>query len=330
MMTAVRLESPGGPLVIRSVPVPLPGPGEVLVKIAAAPVNPSDLARIKKVSSEEDALNFSPGIEGSGTVVAAGTGILPKLWMKKRVACSSASSASGTWAEFMVTSASMCFPISKKIPEEQVAMTLVNPLTALAFFDIILKYKHKAIINTAAASALGRIIELLGNIHHVPVINIVHNQNQLDGLRASGSGYVLNSSDILFLNSLNELANKLNATLLLDAVGGNQLYDMIDAMPYASSVVLYGNLSGDAQIAFNPATLIAKNIKISGFYLANAAKENSLVKNILNVRQVNQLFKSGLRINIRNKFPLNKVQEAIDYYRTDMSAGKVLLIPIVK
>src|SRR5450631_3213341 len=115
MMQAVRLESPGGLLTIGTVQVPQPKDGEVLVKIVSAPVNPSDLMRIKSIVSKEELISFIPGIEGSGTVVSAGKGLLPKLWLGKRVACSSLNPASGTWAEYMVTPASFCFPIPKSI-----------------------------------------------------------------------------------------------------------------------------------------------------------------------------------------------------------------------
>jgi NADPH2:quinone reductase len=134
-MKAVFVERPGGPLVIKELDIPQPGPGEVLIKIAAAPVNPSDIIRIKNAHSEHDLGSFIPGLEGSGTVVSAGKGVLPRLWLGKRVSCSSQSPAGGTWAEYMVTSATKCFPLSNKVTDEQGSMSIVNPLTALAFFE---------------------------------------------------------------------------------------------------------------------------------------------------------------------------------------------------
>ena len=106
-MKAVKLDKPGGSLLVRTIAVPQLKYGEVLVKIAASPINPSDLQRIRSISQEQDISAFTPGIEGSGTVVAAGKGLLPKLWLGKRVACSSVYLSSGTWAEYMVTSASV-------------------------------------------------------------------------------------------------------------------------------------------------------------------------------------------------------------------------------
>lgn len=85
-MQAVFLEKPGGRLVVNEVKIPDPEPNEVLIKMSAAPVNPSDLSGIKNAHIEYDLATFIPGLEGSGTVVAAGKGILPHLWLGKRVA----------------------------------------------------------------------------------------------------------------------------------------------------------------------------------------------------------------------------------------------------
>ena len=85
-MAAVRQYQPGGALAMEQVEVPRPGPGEVLVKMGASPVNPSDLALIAGGYLERS-YPFTPGLEGSGTVVLAGKGIIPRIRLGKRVAC---------------------------------------------------------------------------------------------------------------------------------------------------------------------------------------------------------------------------------------------------
>ena len=326
MMKAVFLEKPGGHLVMKEVNIPVPGPGEVLIKMKAAPVNPSDLARIRNTAAGHDLATFIPGIEGSGTVVVAGKGILPRLWLGKRVACSSEYPSSGTWAEYMVTKAGNCFPLSEKINDEQGSMSLVNPLTALAFFEIIKENNHKAIINNAAASALGRMVEMLGKKQKIPVINIVRNQHQTELLKNSGSQYILDSSSFSFIEDLGKLSHDLKATILFDSVCSRQLDNIIDALPSGSSVIIYGNLSGEEHIMINPRCLIDNDIKISGFYLGRRAKKNGLLKNMMNLREVGRLMSSDMKIKIRGRFPLDRAQEAVDTYLGNMSAGKVLLV----
>jgi NADPH:quinone reductase len=326
-MRALFLEKPGGPLIVKELEIPVPSKGEVLVKIAAAPVNPSDIVRIKNAHSEYDLETFIPGLEGSGTVVTAGRGILPGLWLGKRVTCSSGHGKGGTWAEYMVTPAANCFPLSEKVSDEQGSMSLVNPLTAIAFFDIVKREGHKAIINNAAASALGRMIELLGVRKGIPVLNIVRKQEQAEALKMLGSKHVLVSSDPLFREQFEALSADLKATILFDSVCGPQFSDLISALPYGSKVVVYGNLSGEDYPVFDPRVLLGKNLKIEGFFLANQAKENGIISNILNLRKVSKLMQTGMTIKINRTFPLSEGQLAVDTYLENMSAGKVLLVP---
>jgi NADPH:quinone reductase len=325
-MKAVFLEKPYGPLIVKEVNIPEPGPNDVLIKISAAPINPSDLARLKD-ADEESITTLIPGIEGSGTVVAAGKGILPRLWMGKRVACSSVYDTSGTWAEYMVTKAGSCFPLSRDVNDEQGSMSLVNPLTALAFFEIVKQNGHKALINNAAGSALGRMVELLGRKHRISVINLVRSGKQVETLKAQGSKYVLDTSEQSFTDNLRALSEELRATVLFDSVCSSQLQQIIDILPRNSSVIIYGNLSGEENIKVNPRSLIGNNIRISGFYLANQAKANGLFKNMLNIRKVSHLMSTGMKINIQNRFPLDGAQKAVETYLNNMSGGKVLLVP---
>ena len=326
MMLAVFLTEEGEQLATRRVPVPRPGPGEVLVKIAATPINPSDLARIRNVTEPSERLAFIPGIEGSGTVVDRGPGLLPRLWLGKRVACSSSHGTSGAWAEYMITKAMSCVPLPVGISDEQGAMMLVNPLTAVAFFDIARRKRHKAIINTAAASSLGSIIELLGKKHHITVVHIVRNKKQRDLLVNRGAEYVLDSSDIDFTDDLYSLSHELQASLVLDAIGGGLTRQIMLAVPYGSSVLIYGNLSGE-QPEIDYKSIILDNKKVSGFYLGNWLKERGMLTTVRSILQVRQLLQSEIAVPVQERFPLDKAQQAVDTYLGNMTAGKVLLIP---
>jgi NADPH:quinone reductase-like Zn-dependent oxidoreductase len=211
MMQSVLIEPNGAPITVRSIPVPRPGPGQVLIRMAAAPINPSDLGFLRGPYGFQKPLPVVPGLEGSGTVAAAGSGILPHLLVGRRVACSARSG--GTWAEYLTTPATFCFPLPKKLPLDQGAMLIVNPMTALAFFEIAKRDKHAAIVNNAAASALGRMILRLGHLYNIPIINIVRRQDQVELMRSLGGKYALNSSNPDFHAQLHKLSSRLKATL---------------------------------------------------------------------------------------------------------------------
>ena len=325
-MQAVHLDKPGGQLVVATVPVPQPKEGEVLVKMAASPINPSDLQKIRSISSDKDLSAFIPGIEGSGTVVSSGKGLLPRLWLGKRVSCSSVYLSSGTWAEYMVTSASYCFPIPKAVSDEQGSMLLVNPMTAVAFFDIIHHEKHKAIVNSAAAGALGSMIIFLGNKYQIPVINVVRDERQAKVLLADGAKYVLKLSDETFADQLQVLTHELKATLALDPITGSHTQQLLEALPYGGTVLIYGNLSaGEQSPSLRP--LLLENKKLHGFYLANWMKDNGILKTIRNLSRVKKLLKGDIKITVQKRYSLDKAQLAMDTYLSNMTGGKVLLVP---
>jgi NADPH:quinone reductase-like Zn-dependent oxidoreductase len=322
-MTAVFVNPENGQLFTKKVNVPVPQKGEVLIKMLAAPINPSDLAKMREITTEE-AQDFIPGIEGCGVVIAAGKGLLPGLFKGKRVACSARYRNSGTWAEYMVTRAGSCFPAGKSISDEQASMTLVNPMTALAFLDYARKNKHKAIVNTAANSALGKMIVPLFEKHHIKVLNIVRNIEGLNELKKQKFSYILNSSETDFSLKLEKWCDEMNAGLFLDAVGGEMINRVLDYLPANSTVLLYGNLSQE-KIGFLPTQLLRENKKIIGFFLGHWIEEQGMMKTIKHLLKVNSLLKKGLETPIHAVFSLDDIQQAVKLYEKNMSRGKVLL-----
>jgi len=323
-MTAVGLDESGIRLVTRSVPVPTPARGEVLVRMSASPINPSDLARIRHLPQQER-IKFIGGIEGCGTVVDRGKGLLPSIWMGRRVACSSTHTSSGTWAGYMVTSGMACIPLPDEISDEQGAMLLVNPLTAVAFLKIARAGNHKAIINTAAAGALGRMIGLLAKKHGKPVIQIVRNIRQKASLLSGGAEYVLDSSSVTFKDDLCALSLKLNASLAFDAVGGEMTQHLLTSLPYGGHVIVYGNLSGEQPLADHRSLVTGKK-DMSGFYLVNWLREHGMINTLSCIIEARRMLSKEITIPVQAKFPLENAQQAVDTYMANMTAGKVLLI----
>lgn len=309
----------------RKVPVPLLSKGDVLVKISSAPVNPSDLNRIKHLSSA-DKKQFIAGIEGSGTVVAHGKGLMPRLLMGRRVACSASNIASGTWAEYLVTNAMACIPLPSAISDEQGSMLIVNPLTAVAFMRIAKAGHHRAIINTAASSSLGRMIELLALKHHIGLIQVVKSEKHRESLISKGAQYVINSSDDNFYSDIQSAATKLYASLAFDAVGGEMTLKLLLAMPSGSTVIVYGNLSAE-QPLIDHKSLVSDNKMVKGFYLVNWLKENGIINTLLSIKEARKMLKGNLSVPVQGRFKLDNAQLAIDTYLANMTAGKVLLVP---
>ena len=306
---------------VRRIPVPRPGPGQVLIRVAAAPINPSDLGFARGSYGSQNVTYLIPGFEGSGTVVAAGPGLLPRLLLGRRVVCSTPSG--GTWAEYLVVPARNCFPLRRSLSLEEGSMLIVNPLTAVAFFEIAKERKHPAIINNAAAGALGQMILRMGQAQNVPVIHIVRREEQVEFLRSMGAKHVLNSSETDFDSMLDRLAHQLNATLILDPVGGEQTCRLLAAAPKGSTAIVYGSLRGskeDQQSSGNPTK------QIEGFFMPNWLGTKNILQVLGYLNQVQRLAKDELGTNIQQRFPLAKIQDALALYQANPSAGKVLLM----
>jgi len=205
-------------------------------------------------------------------------------------------------------------------------MMLVNPMSALAFFDIVKSEKHAAIVNTAAASALGRMIVRLGRRYQVPVINVVRRREQADLLRSLGAEFVLQSTDANFGGDFHALARRLNATLILDAVGGELARHLLETAPARSTLLLYANLSGE-EINFDPHGLWSEDKRIAGFFLGNWAAKRGIFQTLRDIRRVQQLGATDLQSTIQRRLPLSAAQQAVELYQNNMTAGKVLLVP---
>ena len=322
-MSALRQYEPGGVLNIEQTKVPQPGPGEVLVKMDASPVNPSDLALLAGGYLERS-YPFTPGLEGSGTVVAAGSGLFPRLRLGKRVACSPRHGGDGTWADFMLTSAMNVAPLPSNVSCEHGSMMLVNPMTAMAFIQLVREGKHRAMVNNAAASSLGKMLVRLTKSRGIPLINIVRNDEQHDTLKKLGAIHVLNSSSESFAEELKALAEELGATLILDAVAGSQSSILLNAAPRDSTLMVYARLSGDPMLA-DPGALIIEKKKIIGFQLGNWLNTKGLFFKIRFISKVKRALNDELSSHINRTYPLEHAEEAIAYYRDHMSDGKIIL-----
>jgi len=327
-MTAVLLDSYTGveTLRVEERPVPKPGPNEVLVKVAASPINPSDLAFMEGSYGFKKKTPTVPGFEGSGTVVAVGSGVMGRYLNEKRVACISHSRKDGVWAEYMVTSASLALPLDKSVSLEQGAMSAVNPLTAMAFLEIAKKGNHKTIVQTAAASALGQMVIRLCHREGIEVINIVRRKTQAEYLKNQGAKIVLDSSESNFDLELRNACKEHQAHLAFDAVAGPLTLQVLGAMPPHSKVTVYGGLSFEPALA-DPGQLIFQNKSIDGFWLTSWLGKLNFIQNLILWQRAQKLMATDLKSEIRDRYPLYEVQKAVKEYQKEMTGGKCLLTP---
>lgn len=305
--------------------VPEPKPGQVLVKVAAAAVNPSDLMFVRGLYGFTKSLPTVPGFEASGRVVA-GNGSYARLLVGRRVACGVQRSGDGTWAEYVATDALACLPLLPRVSLEQGATLLVNPLTAWALLERAKREGHRAVVQTAAASAVGQMIVRLARRERLPAIHVVRRAEQVDQLRALGAEIILNSSDADFEGALRRHSHALQATVAFDAVAGDLPGRLLTAMPRESKVVVYGALSEQAT-RVSPQDLIFRRGQLEGFWLSDylaGLRAPGLLRRAVRVQRA---LATDLQVKVRARVPLEGAVEAIERYQARMSEGKVLLVP---
>lgn len=328
-MIAVVLDSYSGVEALRfeQRPVPKPGKDEVLVKVAASPINPSDLAYIAGQYGFKNPPPIIPGGEGSGTVVAVGPGMMGRYFLGKRVACLSQGTGSGSWAEYVVVSAKGgALPLNQSVSLEQGAMSFVNPLTAYAFLEITKKGGHKAIVLTAAASVLGQMVNRLGRREGIQIINVVRREAQVELLKQQGATVVLNSNEAGFDQKLHDVCHQTDAHLAFDAVAGTMTCKLLDALPQNSRVIVYSCLSRQG-MQVGADHLVFQGKAVEGFWLGPWISRKNIIQILLMWRRAQKLMAKELKSEIRDQYPFQDAKKAVQEYQNQMTGGKILLRP---
>jgi NADPH:quinone reductase-like Zn-dependent oxidoreductase len=309
-------------------PVPTPRRGQVLVRIEAAPCNPSDLLLLQGQYGTLKTLPTVPGWEGAGAVVASGGGLFSRWLVGKRVACALPHDRDGTWAQYFVADAKDCIPLKAALPIEQAATFIVNPLTAVALLETARNAGHQAAVHTVAASQLGRMILTIAADMNYPMIHIARRDEQIEMLKSRGAEYVLNSSHENFADELKTLSQKLNTTAAFEAVAGEMTGTVLNAMPPKSTVYLYGALSEKPCSNIDPIAVVFHQKTLTGFYLGNWIRDRGFLGLLRAVSRVQRLLiERRIETTVQRRLALDEVVDGLLHYVDHMTDGKVLIVP---
>ena len=238
-------------LSLTSVPTPVPAANEVVVRVEAAPLNPSDLgllfagadmtkasqrgtkdqplvaarvpeAALKSMAARFD-LSMPVGNEGAGIVVEAGSSEAAQGLLGKTVAAL----GGAMYSQYRCVPVEQCLPLPAGATPAEGASSFVNPLTALGMVETMRGEGHKALVHTAAASNLGQMLNRICLNDGIPLVNIVRHQVQVDLLRAMGAAHVCNLNSPTFMQDLIEALSATGATIAFDAIGGGKLAGQI-------------------------------------------------------------------------------------------------------
>lgn len=303
---------------------PEPPAGQVRVRMLASPVNPSDLMMIRGQYGILPELPATPGFEGVGIVESSGGGLLGKFLIGKRVAV--LNSTNGNWQEQTVVPAKQAVPLGKELTVEQAAMFFVNPATAYVMTRQVLKVPRGAwLLQTAAGSALGRMVIRLGRQFGFRTLNVVRRHEQIAELKALGADAVLDAGPDELPAAVAELTGGAGIRYAIDPVGGPIGSAVVRSLAQGGRMLVYGTLSNEP-LSFSPRDLMTPDASISGFWLANHMNSLNLIGKIKLVKTVGKLLRDGvLTASVEETFPLAEVQAAVQAAEQPGRSGKILL-----
>ncbi|MCS7015009.1 MAG: zinc-dependent alcohol dehydrogenase family protein [Gemmatales bacterium] len=320
-----RFGEPSEVLQLRELPPPRPGPGQVRVRMIASPINPSDLLLIRGAYGQRTQPPAVPGFEGVGVVEESGGGFLGWRVLGKRVAV--LNSHGGNWQEQVVIPARQAVPVPDDLPEEQVASFFVNPATALVMITRVLQVpRGEWLLQTAANSALGKMIIRLGHALGFHTINVVRRPEARDELRSLRPDAVIlwKEGDDLS-QQLRDQLPQVNLRYAVDAVGGLLGSQIISCLGFGGRLVVYGTLSGQP-LQFSPRELMVNSRRIEGFWLAEWTRNQGPLSMLRLFRQIARWMRRGVLVTeVAAQYPLERFQEAIQRAQTSGRSGKVLL-----
>ena len=230
-------------LSIKTAEIPTPGADEVLIKVEAAPINPSDLGLLLSFAADISSISTSGsgdettttmkihpalmnamkprldqsmqvGNEGAGVVVDAGENA------KELIGKTVGLAGGAMYSQYRCVPAASCLVMDEGTLPSEAASSFVNPLTALSFVETMKMENHTALVHTAAASNLGQMLVKICKGDDIPLVNIVRKSEHVELLKDLGAEYVCNTSDESFMDDLVAALVATGATLGFDATGG--------------------------------------------------------------------------------------------------------------
>jgi NADPH:quinone reductase-like Zn-dependent oxidoreductase len=304
------------------VPAPEPARGEVLVRMLASPINPSDLMYDGGKYGLTPKLPATPGFEGVGVVERSGGGLLGRFRTGKRVAV--INDRVGNWAEYTVTKARQVVPVPDDLSDEQAATFFVNPATAVVMTRDVLAVPRGAwLLQSAAGGELGKMVIRLGRKYGFRTLNVVRRREQAEELKQLGADAIIVESDGPIPEQVAKAAGEVRYAI--DPVGGATGTGVIAALAAGGRCLLYGSLS-DEPVSFHPRHAIGTGVRVEGFWLASWARRQGVLTMLKLFRRVRSLMREGvLQTHVAATYPLEDVRKAVEHAAAPGKGGKVLL-----
>lgn len=289
----IRYDSFDDVLELGEVPLPELESHQVLVQVALASINPSDLHFLKGEYGQPRQLGKPAGFEGTGTVVGAGEDPSAASLIGQRVSFVVPPTGSGTWATHAITDATMCIAMPQTVNDTDAAGFIVNPLTAAAMFEEARAIGSPGVVLTAGASQVSKFIIALARDAGMNSVVIVRRSVHNDVLTDLGATVILDQTNENFDADLASTMRELKPRMFIDAVVDSVSTKVFNAMGSNSVWLIYGSLSPETPPMSNPGELIFKSKQIRGYWLSPWMRNTPIAEKTSVFEEVKSRFADG-------------------------------------
>lgn len=319
-----KLDHPGDYIELANIPRPAPGPGQVLIKVRRAAINPSDIAFVQGFYGQARQKGRPAGFEGVGKVVDAGPGLMGRLLKGRDVSFYATPDGSGAWAEYAVTQAAVALPVKKGVADRDAAALIINPVTAAAMLDMV--GQRKAFVFSAAASQLGKFMASLSRDQRKKMIALVRREESVPALLKLGASHVLNQTSAGYEEELARVLGEARPAIFFDAAAGSASARVHQAMGANARWIIYGKLDTSPAEIRDPTGMIFRNKSVEGFWATTWAKETSFVRKLRILDDVQKRFRDGRwSTDVSVEIPLGQAIERLGQ-ALSRKDGKVQLV----
>ncbi|HLM54757.1 MAG TPA: zinc-dependent alcohol dehydrogenase family protein [Pyrinomonadaceae bacterium] len=324
-MQSVRFYEFGKPadvLRVEDVPTPEPAAGQVLVRMRARPINPSDLLTVRGLYGALPKLPASPGLEGMGEVSAVGEGV-GHLRAGQRVI---PLGVSGTWQEYLLAPAAQLLPVPDGVSDQTAAQFVVNPLTAwIMTVEELALEPGEWLLQTAAGSTLGRVVLQIARMRGFKTVNVVRRRGQAEELKGLGADACICTDEEDIPERVREITGG-SLTKAIDAVGGETGAAVMRSLGRGGVMLVYGLLSGEPT-PVDGGRMIFTSSTMRGFWLgdwmrtAPPERQQAVTSEMLRSMATSEIVPP-----VEAEYPLSEVLAAAEHSERPGRSGKVLLV----
>ncbi len=325
-MQSVRFHEFGNPaevLKIEEIDKPEPGAGQVLVKMRARAINPSDLLTVRGLYGSLPVPPATPGLEGMGEVAELGEGV-SHLRAGQRVI---PLGVAGTWQEFVVAPAAQLIPVPDAVSDQTAAQFVVNPLSAwIMTVEELALQPGEWLLQTAAGSTLGRVVLQIAKQRDFKTINVVRRREQAEELKALGADACICTDEENIAERVKEITGKEGLRKAIDAVGGETGAAVVSALGRGGVMLVYGLLSGEP-MPIDGGRMIFTSATVRGFWLGEWMRSAPPERQqAVTGQMLRAMASSEIVPPVEAEYPLSEILAAVTHSERPGRSGKVLLV----